>query len=59
MNLPKFIITMDGVLRMGMVDQHMHLLKQGDQCIGGGYYTFDFVGSAEGPFHLSRPANRI
>ena len=43
MNLPKFIITMDGVLRMGMVDQHMHLLKQGDQCIGGGYYTFDFV----------------
>ena len=36
MNLPKFIITMDGVLRMGMVDQHMHLLKQGDQCIGGG-----------------------
>ena len=43
MNLPKFIITMDGAFRLGMVDQHKHLLKPGDQCIGGGYYTFDFV----------------
>ena len=43
MKLPKFIITMDGVFRLGMVDQHKHLLKPGDQCIGGGYYTFDFV----------------
>ena len=43
MTLPKFIITMDGVLRLGMVNQHKRLLKQGDQCIGGGYYTFDFV----------------
>ena len=40
---PKFIITMDGVFRLGMVNQHKHLLKPGDQCIGGGYYHFDFV----------------
>lgn len=30
---------MDGVFRMGMVDQHKHLLKPGDECIGGGYYV--------------------
>jgi hypothetical protein len=34
---------MDGYLRLGMVNQHKDLLKFGDQCIGGGYYTFDFV----------------
>jgi hypothetical protein len=27
MALPKFIITMDGVFRLGMVNQHKHLLK--------------------------------
>ena len=27
MKLPKFIITMDGYFRLGMVDQHKHLLK--------------------------------
>lgn len=43
MTLPKFIITMDGVLRMGMVSQHKDLLQPSDQCIGGGYYLFDFV----------------
>ena len=43
MTLPKFIITMDGVLRLGMVSQHKDLLKSGDRCIGDGYYTFDFV----------------
>ena len=43
MTLPKFIITMDGHLRMGMVNQHRDLLKPGDQCIGGGYYHFDFI----------------
>ena len=43
MTLPKFIITMDGYLRLGMVNQHKDLLKFGDQCIGGGYYTFDVV----------------
>ena len=43
MTLPKFIITIDGVFRLGQVNQHKHLLKPGDQCIGGGYYHFDFV----------------
>ena len=43
MTLPKFIITMDGVFRLGMVSQHRDPLKPGDQCIGGGYYTFDYV----------------
>ena len=35
MNLPKFIITMEGYFRLGMVNQHRDLLKPGDQCIGG------------------------
>lgn len=43
MTLPKFIITMDGYLRMGMVNQHKDLLKGDDQCIGGGYYQFDWA----------------
>lgn len=43
MTQPKFIITMDGYLRLGMVNQHKHLLKPGDQCIGGGYYYIDFM----------------
>lgn len=43
MTLPKFIITMNGYFRMGMVYQHKDLLMPGDQCIGGGYYTFDYV----------------
>ena len=38
MALPKFIITTDGVFRLGMVNQHKELLKPGDQCIGGGYW---------------------
>ena len=42
MALPKFIVCMDGTFRLGMVNQHRHLLKPGDQCIGG-YYHFDFV----------------
>lgn len=46
MNLPKFIITLDGYFRFGQVNQHKHLLKPGDQCIGGGYYHFDFVSIA-------------
>lgn len=43
MSLPKFIITLDGHFRLGMVDQHKELLQAGDQCIGGGYYRFDYV----------------
>ena len=38
---PKFIITIDGYLRLSMVNMHKDLLKHGDQCIGGGYYYFD------------------
>ena len=37
---------MDGYLRMGMVNQHKELLKPGDQCIGGGYYHFDFISNS-------------
>ncbi len=43
MALPKFIITMDGYLRLGMVNQHKDLLKGDDSCIGGGYYQFDWT----------------
>ncbi len=43
MTLPKFIITIDGYFRLGMVNQHKDLLKAGEQCLGGGYYTFDYV----------------
>ena len=43
MQLPKFIITMDGYFRLGMVSQHKDLLKADDQCIGGGYYFFDYT----------------
>ncbi|MBP5523959.1 MAG: hypothetical protein J6X74_07130 [Bacteroidaceae bacterium] len=43
MTLPKFIITMDGWFRLGMVNQHKDLLKPGDSCIGGGYYYFDYT----------------
>ncbi len=43
MNLPKFIITLDGFLRLGMVNQHKDLLIGDDECIGGGYYQFDWV----------------
>ena len=43
MALPKFIITMDGFLRLGMVNQHKELLIGDDECIGGGYYQFDWV----------------
>ena len=34
---------MDGHFRLGMVYQHEDLLKPGDQCIGGGYYSMDFL----------------
>lgn len=40
---PKFIITMDGYFRFGMVGLHSQLLRQDEQCIGGGYYTFDIA----------------
>ena len=43
MALPKFIITMAGYLRLGMVNLHKDLLIGDDQCIGGGYYQFDWA----------------
>lgn len=43
MTLPKFVVTMDGHFRLGMVSQHKDLLRPGDQCIGGGYYRFDYI----------------
>lgn len=43
MTLPKFIITMEGFFRLGMVAMHKDLLKPGDQCVGGGYYRFDYA----------------
>ncbi len=43
MTLPKFIITSDGHFRLGGVSQHRDLLLPGEQCIGGGYYRFDYV----------------
>ena len=43
MEQPKFIITMDGYLRLGMVNQHKDLLIGDDQCIGGGFYEFDWT----------------
>ncbi len=43
MRLPKFIITSEGYFRLGMVNQHRDLLEPGDQCIGGGYYRFDYT----------------
>ena len=38
---PKFILTKDGTLRLGMVKRHLELLKAGESCIGGGYYEVD------------------
>lgn len=43
MDQPKFIITADGHLRLGMVRMHKDLLQPGDDCIGDGYYQFDYV----------------
>ena len=43
MALPKFIITMADYLRLGMVNLHKDLLIGDDQCIGGGYYQFDWA----------------
>ena len=39
----KFIVTKDGTLRLGAVKRHCELLKPGEACIGGGFYTLDYV----------------
>lgn len=41
----KFIVTSTGYLRYGDVRMHKHLLLSGDNCIGGGFYSFDHVGN--------------
>ena len=43
MEQPKFVITMAGFFRLGMVRLHKDLLKPGDSCLGGGYYHFDYT----------------
>ena len=41
MAYPKFIITQDGYLRLGMVTLHRHLIEAGDECLGGGYWRIN------------------
>lgn len=45
MKHPKFIITSGGFLRMDMVTLHRDLLMPHEDCLGGGFYEFDYVGS--------------
>ena len=40
---PKFIVTKEGRLRLGMVSRHCELLKPGDTCLGGGFYEADYI----------------
>lgn len=40
---PKFILTLDGYLRIGNVNMHKDLLLPNDTCIGGGYWEIDYV----------------
>lgn len=44
MEHPKFIITNSGYLRLGMVTLHRDLLMAHEQCLGGGFYEFDYTG---------------
>lgn len=44
MEHPKFIITNSGYLRLGMVTLHRDLLMRHEQCLGGGFYEFDYAG---------------
>lgn len=42
MKQKKFIISINGELRLGYVEYHMHLLHKGeDRCYGGGKYRID------------------
>lgn len=38
---PKFILTLDGHLRIGSVQMHKDLLLPNDTCIGGGFWEID------------------
>ena len=44
MQHPKFIITSGGYLRLGMVTLHRDLLMPHEDCLGGGFYEFDYAG---------------
>lgn len=43
MEHPKFIITSSGYLRLGMVTLHRDLLMAHEDCLGGGFYEFDYA----------------
>ena len=43
MQHPKFIITNGGHLRLGMVTLHRDLLMPHEQCLGGGFYEYDYA----------------
>ena len=45
MEHPKYIITSGGHLRLGMVTLHRDLLMAHEQCLGGGFYEFDYSGN--------------
>lgn len=40
----KFVVTLEGRLRLGDVRLHKNLLLPGDTCIGGGFWEVDRVG---------------
>lgn len=40
---PKFILTLNGYLRIGNVQMHKDLLLAGDTCIGGGFWEVDTI----------------
>ena len=39
----KFIITSRGFLRLDAVTLHRELLLENEQCLGGGFYEFDYA----------------
>ena len=39
----KFIVTREGFMRLGDVRMHKNLLLSDDDCIGGGFYRFDYI----------------
>ena len=40
---PKFIITLDGYMRIGQVRMHKDLLQPHDTCVGGGFWEIDYA----------------
>ena len=43
MKHPKFIITNQGFLRLDVVYLHRDLLMPHEDCLGGGFYEYDYV----------------